>query len=86
MRGGLDWTGIMLDDPEAHGLKAYRRCHGDGLNLRETSDRPARCGGRGLVVVGSQRQQERSWNRSYLDQRWGGLSTARSMRSALWVS
>ena len=57
MRDNLDWTGIMLHGPEAHGLEVCRHCNGYGSSLKEESDRCTRCGGTGLVPLGSQAQQ-----------------------------
>ncbi len=57
MRHDLNWTGIILDGPEAHGLEVCTRCNGYGSSLKEESDRCTRCGGTGLVPRGSQGQQ-----------------------------
>ncbi len=58
MTGDLDWTGIMLDGPEAHGFEVCRNCNGYGSSLEEESDRYTRCGGTGLLPRGSQLQQD----------------------------
>lgn len=57
MRDELDCTSIMRDGPEAHGLEVCRHCHGYGSSLREEAERCTRCGGTGLVRLGSQRQK-----------------------------
>ncbi len=58
-RGGdPDWARIMLDGPEAHGLDVCARRNGYGSSLKEEADRCTRCGGTGLVPVGSPRQQD----------------------------
>jgi hypothetical protein len=40
----LDWTGIILNGPEVHGLEVRQHCDGYGSGLDEESDRCTRCG------------------------------------------
>jgi hypothetical protein len=52
MRHDPDWTGIMLDGPEAHGLEVCHHCNGYVSSLKEEADRWTRCGRTGLVRLG----------------------------------
>lgn len=56
MSADLDWTGVMRHGPEAHGFEECQHCNGYGSSLKEASDRCTRCGGTGLLPLGSQRQ------------------------------
>jgi DnaJ-class molecular chaperone len=58
MSADLNWTSILRDGPEAHGLEQCRHCNGYGSSLKEASDRCTRCGGTGLVPLGSQGHQD----------------------------
>ncbi len=49
----------MLDGPETHGLEVRWHCNGYGSSLEEEPNRCTRCGGTGLVALGSQGQEGR---------------------------